>query len=356
MQELIVWTHISANGTELKLTDGFYLSKEVNENPDLRDRVRMKYFEDTDGYMFSITLTGVTHADNGVYNCSLKTGTEIISSAKLTLTVLNPVEKLTVEILDKNMETLAEKTTPIMDNEPAVEAVPGEYYVKCTAEGSNPSPDLSLFFNEARPSVNVLWTSDMTGPRIKNSGTFTKKIKVNALTTPQAIVCNANIPGNHYPMKQAGFKMMVQVDKPDMKCSNVTTRLGDNYAKVFCNISAEGESNAGLVCEKVSWLIGNANERLEYEQRWKDNTKKLDIIETKCSPGENGLSVSMNIFHVKPTHFVEVYYLVYGVGEDSHKLPIMLNEDTTAGVSAITASMSLLLCIVMATVAKRLVL
>lgn len=71
-------------------------------------------------------------------------------------------------------------------------------------------------------------------------------------------------------------------DKPDIKCSNDTIRVGQLYAKVICNVSAEGESNAGLVCEKVSWLLGNENQRIEYDQRWKDPSKKFDIMESSC--------------------------------------------------------------------------
>lgn len=60
---------------------------------------------------------------------------------------------------------------------------------------------------------------DTSGNRVRNTGTFTKELQLSARTLQQTVVCRANIPGDHFPQKEAGIALMVQVGKFTFKCT-----------------------------------------------------------------------------------------------------------------------------------------
>ncbi|XP_060568696.1 uncharacterized protein LOC132727280 [Ruditapes philippinarum] len=235
-----------------------------------------------------------------------------------------------------------------------VRLTPGQYMVKCDAGGSNPEPVMNLFLNDQNPYVSVKTMADTTSEFASYTGTFTvDSLTINAHNAPQALVCKANIPGASYPSVEAGIALMVQIDKPTIKCDNFTASLDDRQSKVGCNVSA-GENSRALKCDKLSWYLSVKGQKIMAEQRWKDQTKEYDIIESSCKDlDDKGLHIQLMLYTVKEKLFKETFFLVYGEGQNAHRQPITL-YDVTVSAAGIATPLSLLTGLLMAFVSTHL--
>ncbi|XP_053390037.1 uncharacterized protein LOC128552968, partial [Mercenaria mercenaria] len=210
----VIWTFIS-NGRELKLTELFYIANNATalfHGPEARFNF---YYDNPEGfYTFVINITGaqysrVTRADDGVYRCSLTNGDTLLDSKEVKLTVLNPVESVSIEIHDAEHNIIASSKKAVTKNATQVNLTPGQYMVKCDASGSNPKPVMHLLLNDEKPHVSTTTMKDKNAVFTSYRGSFTvDSLKVNAHNALQTLTCLANIPGDYYPSAEAGLALM----------------------------------------------------------------------------------------------------------------------------------------------------
>ncbi|XP_045168694.1 uncharacterized protein LOC123531629 isoform X6 [Mercenaria mercenaria] len=348
----ITWTFIS-NGTELNLTEGFYATKDAKalfEGPNARFGLTFKRTDE--GYKFDITITGVTRADDGVYRCSL-IGEEDNDMKEVRLTVVNPVESVSLEIHDAQHNVIATSKKAVTQSATPVKLTPGQYMVKCDASGSNPEPVMNLVLNDQKPYVSTTTMKAKNTEFTSYSGSFTvDSLTINAHNALQSLTCMANIPGDYYPSAEAGLALIVSIDKPTITCKNATAALGDKNRVIECKVTA-GENSDALRCENLMWELSVKGQRIMNDQRWKDPTKEYDIIESKCMKTSEGIDFNLELFTITEKLFKETYFVVYGKGENIHKHPVTL-YDVTVAAAGIASPLSLLACLVMAFVSKHL--
>ncbi|XP_045168691.1 uncharacterized protein LOC123531629 isoform X4 [Mercenaria mercenaria] len=347
------WTlqRIGSNES-LPISLGFYLDERLNKSKFSLSYGEVSPGTGQGGYFTAITISGVTRADDGVYRCSL-IGEEDNDMKEVRLTVVNPVESVSLEIHDAQHNVIATSKKAVTQSATPVKLTPGQYMVKCDASGSNPEPVMNLVLNDQKPYVSTTTMKAKNTEFTSYSGSFTvDSLTINAHNALQSLTCMANIPGDYYPSAEAGLALIVSIDKPTITCKNATAALGDKNRVIECKVTA-GENSDALRCENLMWELSVKGQRIMNDQRWKDPTKEYDIIESKCMKTSEGIDFNLELFTITEKLFKETYFVVYGKGENIHKHPVTL-YDVTVAAAGIASPLSLLACLVMAFVSKHL--
>ncbi|XP_045168688.2 uncharacterized protein LOC123531629 isoform X1 [Mercenaria mercenaria] len=353
----IAWSFTDQNGITTRLTESFYSTPELqalfeHQSPKQKYALTYGINNEQDGYIFSLTILRVTRADDGVYRCSL-IGEEDNDMKEVRLTVVNPVESVSLEIHDAQHNVIATSKKAVTQSATPVKLTPGQYMVKCDASGSNPEPVMNLVLNDQKPYVSTTTMKAKNTEFTSYSGSFTvDSLTINAHNALQSLTCMANIPGDYYPSAEAGLALIVSIDKPTITCKNATAALGDKNRVIECKVTA-GENSDALRCENLMWELSVKGQRIMNDQRWKDPTKEYDIIESKCMKTSEGIDFNLELFTITEKLFKETYFVVYGKGENIHKHPVTL-YDVTVAAAGIASPLSLLACLVMAFVSKHL--
>ncbi|XP_045168689.1 uncharacterized protein LOC123531629 isoform X2 [Mercenaria mercenaria] len=352
----IQWDFIDNKGKTHKVTESFYQApnSEYATKHFGSGHLAFKYSQTsaTDPFVFALSLKGVTRADDGVYRCSL-IGEEDNDMKEVRLTVVNPVESVSLEIHDAQHNVIATSKKAVTQSATPVKLTPGQYMVKCDASGSNPEPVMNLVLNDQKPYVSTTTMKAKNTEFTSYSGSFTvDSLTINAHNALQSLTCMANIPGDYYPSAEAGLALIVSIDKPTITCKNATAALGDKNRVIECKVTA-GENSDALRCENLMWELSVKGQRIMNDQRWKDPTKEYDIIESKCMKTSEGIDFNLELFTITEKLFKETYFVVYGKGENIHKHPVTL-YDVTVAAAGIASPLSLLACLVMAFVSKHL--
>lgn len=324
----VKWAFITRNGSEIVLSQGFYPTRDGSAMfSGVQSRYEIDYRQESTGYNFYITILGVNQAADGIYRCSqMDEDNTVLDSEDVKLTVVNPVEMVSMELYDTQQNVLTQSDTPITQDQRPVQLIPGDYMVKCDANGSNPEPIMSLFYNNQSMQVSVWTETDVSVDRASYIGTFSvTNLTVSAETTVQALVCSANIAGEYYKPRAAGISVLIL--QVNIVCENTSAAITDKREMFKCNISSKG-NNAALKCESVSWFLSNSSTRIGYDQRWTEPTRNYDM-ESKCLKGADGLSVTLELFTIQPEMFFDVYSVVYGVGQNAREYYFVLHDATT---------------------------
>jgi len=350
------WDFTNTAGTKYPITDGFYKTTAGGDYADAlfaSKHFEFKYIQPKQGsdetFIFRLNITDVRASDEGTYSCSLVDTAGIPqSTTSLTLTVLSPVQKVTLEIHDPVSHTVLEKKTVGMsESDQALKLTPGQYMVKCVAEGSNPAPMMKLMYNEEEVYVNVNSDKKTHSSGIHYTSMFSfSNFELTASNGEQYLTCSANIAKGGYPAKTAGIKMMVVVDKPTMMCGNMSSMISDRYQDLNCNITAPG-----VMCEKVHWIVGENDRMISYGEKSGSENDAYDIIESSCEESPQGqLNVKLSFYLLKKEHFDTVFYLSYGVGESAHRIPVRLQQ--IPGSASLIAPLSLFVYLMVAMVTR----
>ncbi|XP_045168692.2 uncharacterized protein LOC123531629 isoform X5 [Mercenaria mercenaria] len=346
------WTFESSRKDKsFNISLGFYLGEGIDTS-----KYSLSYGEvapgQDKGFYVAVKISGVTRADDGVYRCSL-IGEEDNDMKEVRLTVVNPVESVSLEIHDAQHNVIATSKKAVTQSATPVKLTPGQYMVKCDASGSNPEPVMNLVLNDQKPYVSTTTMKAKNTEFTSYSGSFTvDSLTINAHNALQSLTCMANIPGDYYPSAEAGLALIVSIDKPTITCKNATAALGDKNRVIECKVTA-GENSDALRCENLMWELSVKGQRIMNDQRWKDPTKEYDIIESKCMKTSEGIDFNLELFTITEKLFKETYFVVYGKGENIHKHPVTL-YDVTVAAAGIASPLSLLACLVMAFVSKHL--
>lgn len=341
----------------LNITSSFYPTESVKKQfEEGHYKLDYKTISNTKGFLFNLTIAEVKHEDDGIYTCNLmgdeliggtdKSKEVVVSHKTVHVIVLNPVERVTVRI---KAVAGASSSTPIVLGDMPIKVKPGVYEVICESRGSNPAPIMGLMYNEAPQSdISVEYSDSIVDKQIKHKGIFHKSITFDAtLGVEQTLVCSAKLPNGQYPMKEAGLKLHVAIDEPDIVCLNVSTKEDDKRVKLSCNLTTQAGSDA-LMCNKVTWRIPDIEAVIpatgDTSQR-RIKTQDMDIFEADCMKKGAVMESTLTIYHVKQIHFKTLYYVKY----DKFEIPVPLYEIVSA---AHLLFPSLLMCVAVAIISK----
>lgn len=345
----VAWTFIDSNGYELPLTEGFYTTKQAQDLFFGQDaRYLLTYRRDVGGYRFDIKITGVTHADNGIFRCSLlNENSQVIDEKDVKITVVKPVQEVSLEIHDSKHNVLAQSNSPLGNQSTPLELSPGEYMIQCDSYGSNPAPSMSILFNENLIDSTVVATKVIQDNMVSyNASISIMSHTIMPHSAVQTIACSSNIPGEFYPTMHAGISLMVKNSKPEVTCSNVTTMIGNKYQTVECGITTDSMSMASLNCSHVSWLLGDENVYIDHDQRWTDPNGKFDILEGACENSDDGLAVTLTIYTVKSAHFKELFYVVYEGDTSVYRYAVQdFNEGEYSKAASFVPSLAIIISV-----------
>ncbi|KAL4232188.1 hypothetical protein ACF0H5_009763 [Mactra antiquata] len=213
MKNLVEWSFIDSDGNELQLTEGFHPAKQAKEllfGPS--GRYTLTWNTVNNGYGFNIRINAVTHSDNGIFRCSLvDEKRRKLDSKDVTLTVVNPVLGVSLEIHDMDHNVIAQSDVPLNVNLTPISIPPGQYKIKCASYGSNPAPTMEVWHNGNILSSSVVATKGKMNNRVSYNGTISIMSQdILPHTSVQTITCSANIPGGYYPTIQSGLTVMVR--------------------------------------------------------------------------------------------------------------------------------------------------
>ncbi|KAL3832208.1 hypothetical protein ACJMK2_023869 [Sinanodonta woodiana] len=250
------WKHVANDGTIHKITTGFYLDEGADET---KYDIQHGNSDSSDtNYSFKLTILRVNDDDDGRYVCENEDGRLVILSSKeVNFTVINPVEKVKIELLSMWTGHRMYSESKIMENSVIYEIEEGDFEVTCIAEGSNPSPQMTLKFNNNVQQVDTQMVKSFVGNRPSYKGTFKKTFSLSANTIEiQTIECSAGIPRKQFPDKYAGLKVKVFSAAFDyVECDNVSALVRYRQTKVTCKL----HSIRALDCGRISWKDGNNN-------------------------------------------------------------------------------------------------
>ena len=366
----IQWSVVFSNGTERILTEGFYAdSSSLSLFEGDAPKYEITYQMEVDGYAFNLDVNDITHGDNGEYICSLLIeGKELIDKNGTMITVLNPIQKLTLEVhtmdhMNKYMSVYnyPGAVTEVMDSSTVATVMnstedvitnlnAGQYMILCVAEGSNPAPVVSLYHNaaELNITVNDPGTRSVNGSQVSyRSKVSVMDILFKSMVTEQLILCEANVPETGFSKVSAMFAFIVEPEKPDFVCTNLSSGEGDRYQEFVCTLTRE-EGLEHLTCDKVTWTIGESGHIIASEERFKDTEGEFDIMETRCGKTSDGLTTSLNFYLLNAIHFKTTFYVNYDMGKDfiSHPVQVILRETSACSGLMPSALITLFICFI----------
>ena len=329
------WSHNTINGTIRHLTDAFYFDMSVKDEFST-GHFMMDYETVGQEFRYRLNISSAKHSDDGTYICTLIGTTSengvtrqyTIDQKHIKLTVLNPVESIVLRFPDIPS---ASAFDPVSQNDKVVKVTEGQHRVHCRASGSNPAPVMGLLYNEEAIYVVPKFTFSVSRNQIKYAGEVDVSVNVNGLFgSDQTLVCFANVPNLQHQMKEAGLRLHVKIEKPNIVCSNITkggTKIAE-YVEIVCNIMKPSKRFT-LSCAKVFWEL--RHEQLiipgrKAELRAQETKHNTSMWDTTCQHTSHGLRVSL-----KATNSDERDYFVrYGEGERAQRIPIYIHEPHTS--------------------------
>ncbi|KAL3832209.1 hypothetical protein ACJMK2_023870 [Sinanodonta woodiana] len=200
----VIWKHVANDGTIHKITIGFNLDEGANKT-----KYEIDHREAETNYSFKLKILRVGDEDDGKYICEHKDANLItLSSVEVPFTVLNPVEKVRIEVVTVVTCDRMCSDSQIMANSDINTVKEGEFEVTCTAEGSNPSPQMTLKVNDDVQYSDTTIEKSFVGNRPYYKGNFTKRLSFSAYKCGiQTVECSAGIPRKQFPDKSAGLKL-----------------------------------------------------------------------------------------------------------------------------------------------------
>lgn len=344
------WSHNTIHGTIRHLTDAFYFDMSVR-NEFSTGHFMMDYETVGQEFRYRLNISSAKHSDDGTYICSLIGTTSengvtrqyTIDQKHIKVTVLNPVENIILRIPDIPS---ASAVDPVSRNGEIIKVTEGQYRVHCRASGSNPAPVMGLLYNEEAIYVVPKFTFSVSRNQIKYTGEVDIPVNINGLFgSEQTLVCFANVPNLQHQMKEAGLRLRVKIEKPNIVCKNIT--IGDSniidHVEIVCNITKPSKDFT-LSCAQVFWelrheqLIIPGRKAGMHSQETKHNESAWD---STCQRSGYGLSVSL-----KASYFDERDYFVrYGEGQRARRIPIYIHDETSS--SPARRVKPILICIIL---------
>ena len=283
-------------------------------------------------FQYQLYISSVRHSDDGTYICTLIGTTSengvtrqyTIDQKHIKVTVLNPVESIALRIPDIPG---ASAVDPVSRNGKIIKMREGQHRVRCRATGSNPAPVMGILYNEEAIYVAPKFTFSVSRNQIKYTGEVDVLVNINGLYgSEQTLVCFANVPNLQHQMKEAGLRLQVMVEKPNIVCSNITIEGSD--VEIMCNITKPSKGFT-LSCTKVSWELGHELLLIPgiysgvHTQETRNSTSMWN---TTCLHVGHGLQVSL-----KTTYSDENdYFLQYGEGTRTQRIPIYVNDNDSS--------------------------
>lgn len=331
----ITWSHVDHLNNEEPLTKSFFRDSLYEE-----DHHKVTYTE-TPPIQFTLHIFGVEDSDDGIYQCAQRDkNMTIMFSKNVSVTVLRPVEKIELEVRDMEQSLLHRTSTKASADVSPLFLIPGEYTVKCIASGSNPAPLITFVQKGNKNAIAVESTKnfDNEAKRVKFTGSELYKISVSPKSSDYHFVCEANIPGDTYPLQSAG--VTVRVDTPKITCTSSTNPSG-NLHNVTCNIVAR----EGLDCNKVKWEARGKSYKHGPVKRQLEELGSGSENRTLVYCTENDAMLE-TVFTVSELAYE--YSIVYGNGEFAQRESFVISDgevDTVNSFTNVRTVPSWLLCV-----------
>ncbi|KAL3832211.1 hypothetical protein ACJMK2_023872 [Sinanodonta woodiana] len=347
----INWKHVANNGTINKITIGFYL--DGGENQTKYDIQHGNSDNSDTNYSFKLKILSVNDDDDGKYICeNVDKRLVLLSSKEVNFTVINPVEKVKLEIITLMTGHRMNADSQIMTNNVTYQVEEGEFEVTCTAEGSNPSPQMILKINDGVQYADTTIEKSFVGNRPSYKGNFTKVIYLSADNTDnQTIECSAGIPRKQFPDEYAGLKLKVFSVLPDVECENVSALVTYRQTKLTCRL----HSKRALDCSHISWNDGDNNFVIYPGNKTHDPTYGPVGVDCNSVAHENNsitVTTSLTFDQVLDGNFDTMFYIEYSYGKTSHRFPVKIYmKDVSAAV--VVKPLRILLCILLAFFVRR---
>ncbi|KAL3832210.1 hypothetical protein ACJMK2_023871, partial [Sinanodonta woodiana] len=201
------WKHVANDGAIHRITSGFYMD-EVADKTKYDIYHGYSYNSDTN-YSFKLKILSVADDDDGKYICeTIDEHFKTLSSVEVPFTVINPVEKVRIEFVTMMTGDRKYSDSHNMADSDISTVKEGMFEVTCTAEGSNPSPKMTLKVNSNVHQVDIKVEKSFVGKRPSYKGNITKVFSLRANKIDiQTVECSAGIPRTS--IKYAGLKFKV---------------------------------------------------------------------------------------------------------------------------------------------------
>ncbi|KAL3832213.1 hypothetical protein ACJMK2_023873 [Sinanodonta woodiana] len=345
------WKHVANDGTIKKITTGFYLDDGADKTKYNIDHGNSDNSDTS--YSFKLTILSVNDDDDGKYICECEDSKMVILSSKeVKFRVLNPVEKVKLEIVTVMTGHKMNADSQIMTNSVTYQVEEGEFDVTCTAEGSNPSPQMTLKINNIVQRVDPKMVQSFVGNRPSYKGTFTKAISLSANKIDfQTVECSAGIPEKQFPDKSAVLKFNVFSVVPEVECDNVSALVRYRQTKLTCRL----HSMRAIDCSRINWNDGNNNFVIYPGNKTHDPSFGPVVVDCESVTHENNsmtVTTSLTFDQVLDVHFDTMFYIEYSYGKTPQRHPVKLNMKEVSA-ACVVKPLGILLCILLALFVRR---
>ena len=288
-------------------------------------------------YRNSLNISNIQHSENGIYTCSFvekktvgeNTSLYVIGEDSLSITVLNPVQSMRIEISDVPG---ASTHTHISQSNRSIKVQPGEHRILCYAFGSNPAPVMGLKLNEGIIYGSSKYTFNTSMEQIQYTGEFSVMLTFNAsLGLRQTLVCHANVPNNQYPTKEVGLNLLIETDRPEIMCTNSTIKATERPVKLKCYITRPQDAES-LRCAEVFWELPDTEMTISAKENASETlitTLKINY-QVSCRRLSNGLETTLLINNVTLTNLEKIYYVRYGEEKYNNRVLVLLWKEVSS--------------------------
>ncbi|KAK3584727.1 hypothetical protein CHS0354_019849 [Potamilus streckersoni] len=345
------WKHVANDGTTHKITTGFYLDDGADKT---KYDIQHANSDNSDtNYSFKLKIFSVVDDDDGKYVCENEDKTNtVLSSKEVQFTVINPVEKVKLELLTITTGHRISSESQIMQNSVIYEVEEGDYEVTCTAEGSNPKPQMTLKFNNNVQQVETTLQKSFVGNRPSYKGIFRREISLSAdKIDMQTIECSGGIPRKQFPDKYAGLRLKVFSVVPEVECENVSALVRYRQTKLTCRL----HSMRAIDCSRINWNDGYNNFVIYPGNKTHDPNYGPVVVDCDSVTHENKsmtVTTSLTFDMIEDVHFDALFYVEYSYGNHEHRYPVKLNMKEVSS-AVVVKPFGILLCTLLAFFVRR---